>query len=442
MTVGSFLCLCPPKAVKLCDCNLIRRSHNVEHIRTSLESVDFGGKRKIVICLPGGGVAAEGTGSCPEVAVEGPLIAVLSGTIHNYAYLVRKYFVEEVGLPRNVSLETIRQTTPIRDAAVLCKLYSRIGTSMLTKLRGRFAFCLYDSDTVRVLAARDPTGSVGLVEGQTEEGDLFVASGAVRPEGVKSVAEIQPGKYKYGWRASSRKFASPQDLVDDRAAAATNAAVAALSGLNVKDRKLNPQGVQAFELDHRRQTVLKTAAAAGGIQCTPKFQTKAQVREWSAAVAKQAIQSYEEEVAKGEEAELVGSWFVHEQDNRQKGVHSAPSAPSEIDIDDSIFAESAVTGTNLGKNSDPNSSDESCQTHISSSNGSKSSQSPMQYSIVLCGETFQSSVYDTCPLEGEDSSTMTDVSLTEPAADGASETNSSDSLNVHCPLPETTLLRN
>ena len=51
----------------------------------------------------------------------GPLLAVLSGTVQNYAYLVRKYCVEELGIPRNVSLEDLRQTTPIRDAALLCR---------------------------------------------------------------------------------------------------------------------------------------------------------------------------------------------------------------------------------------------------------------------------------------------------------------------------------
>ncbi|CAD7704418.1 unnamed protein product [Ostreobium quekettii] len=286
MTVGSFLCLCPPKAIELGGSGRASRPDHRDRIRSALEGLDFGGRTKTVICMPGGGLAVEGAGCCPEVAVVGPLMAVLSGTIQNYAYLVRKYFVEEVGMGRGVSLEDLRQTTPIRDAALLCRLYQRLGTDMLAKLRGRFAFCLYDSSTVRVLAARDASGAVGLVQGTTSSGDLFVASGEILPPLTAKVAEIQPGMYKYGWRAPPRKYADRHELIESKAAAASHAASAALSGIFVRDCGAS----EALDSENMGRILTQSSSAGSAI---PKFRTKAEVREWAADVTQEAIEAYE-----------------------------------------------------------------------------------------------------------------------------------------------------
>lgn len=92
---------------------------------------------------------------CEDVGVPlvGSFIAVLCGSLSNYAYLVMKYCLEELGLPSTVSLKAVRETNPIREAALLCKLYDWLGTGMLTKLRGKFAFCNYDLTYKRALAA-------------------------------------------------------------------------------------------------------------------------------------------------------------------------------------------------------------------------------------------------------------------------------------------------
>eukprot|EP00803_Ostreobium_quekettii_P002228 evm.model.scf_3071.2 EVM.evm.TU.scf_3071.2 scf_3071:13670-15585(-) len=310
MTVGRFLVLCPPKAIELGPSSRPGRPDSRDRVRSELEALDFGGREKMVICLPGGGLAAEGTGCCPEVACAGHLLAVLSGAIQNYAYLVRKYVVEELGLPRNVSLEDLRQTTPIRDAALLCRLYELLGTSMVAKLRGKFAFCLYDSKTVRVLAARDASGAVSLIHGTTADGDLFVASGDVRPPAVDWIAEIGAGEYKYGWRAAPRRFANPSDVVEGRAAVASNAAMAALSGIVVKEQRGkggddagSPKGSSECSSKGGNRVRESRSGWIGGESrsssrseaslAIPKFRTKAEMREWSAGAAREAIESYE-----------------------------------------------------------------------------------------------------------------------------------------------------
>jgi hypothetical protein len=47
----------------------------------------------------------------------------------------------------------------------------------------------------RVLAARDHSGAVPLLEGRTAAGSLIIACGTFLPEGVHQMVDIQPGKY-------------------------------------------------------------------------------------------------------------------------------------------------------------------------------------------------------------------------------------------------------
>jgi hypothetical protein len=45
----------------------------------------------------------------------------------------------------------------------------------------------------RVLAARDHSGAVPLLEGRTAAGSLIIACGTFLPEGVHQMVDIQPG---------------------------------------------------------------------------------------------------------------------------------------------------------------------------------------------------------------------------------------------------------
>lgn len=128
--------------------------------------------------------------------------------LENYAYLVKKYCLAETGRPPaddphsaalqalqdSISLSEINSRHPVsvrdniqhmlhglemplqlwrlqpkrrppctslplepapgmQEAEVLCMLYARLGTTMLPKLRGEFAFVIFDSRTVRLCAA-------------------------------------------------------------------------------------------------------------------------------------------------------------------------------------------------------------------------------------------------------------------------------------------------
>lgn len=263
----AFVCMSPADLLRD-DVPLDAAQHPADDIvQDALNAIDMGAKDKLVLCLPGGGIAAPGVGRNPEMAVVGPFVAVLSGSLQNYAYLVRKYCLEDLALPPAISLEAIRERTPIREAALVCKLYERLGTGMLTKLRGKFAFCLYDSSTRRVLAARDPSGEVPLCQGRADKDLLFLACGEARPQGAHRTADIAPGQFVYGWGADPKKYANPAEEVEKHATQAVGAASMALKGIKLKpDAGKKPGGRRSLDslrrsssdkpqVGHRRMSV-------------------------------------------------------------------------------------------------------------------------------------------------------------------------------------------
>jgi asparagine synthetase B (glutamine-hydrolysing) len=82
------------------------------------------------------------------------------------------------------------------DAALLLRLYERVGVDCLGLLAGSFSFCLYDEHQARVLAARDPSGEVPLVTARTAEGSLLLACGEYMPATMERLEEVQPGEWR------------------------------------------------------------------------------------------------------------------------------------------------------------------------------------------------------------------------------------------------------
>lgn len=119
----------------------------------------------------------------------------------------------------------------------MSKLYTQMGTGMISKLRGHFSFCIYDATTVRVLAARDSSGLIPLVQGKLSDNSLFIASGDCYPRDAHSVTEIPPGYYKYGWHAGAVKFANSETEARHSAELASSAADVALAGLFCKPQE-------------------------------------------------------------------------------------------------------------------------------------------------------------------------------------------------------------
>lgn len=88
---------------------------------------------------------------------------VFNGSIYNYKEL-RNYLIE-----RGVKLKTLS------DSEVILELFALEGSEMLKKLRGMFAFVIWDNEKKEAFAARDPYGIKPLYIGLNSEG-LILAS--------------------------------------------------------------------------------------------------------------------------------------------------------------------------------------------------------------------------------------------------------------------------
>jgi asparagine synthase (glutamine-hydrolysing) len=102
---------------------------------------------------------------------------VFNGEIYNYRELRTE--LESLG-------EVFRTTS---DSEVLLALYARMGERMLSRLRGMFAFAIWDSHWHELFLARDPYGIKPLYYAQAKEGMLFasqvralIASGLISTE--------------------------------------------------------------------------------------------------------------------------------------------------------------------------------------------------------------------------------------------------------------------
>jgi asparagine synthase (glutamine-hydrolysing) len=88
------------------------------------------------------------------------------------------------------------------DTEVLLRLYARLGERMLPRLRGMFAFAVWDSESRELFLARDAYGIKPLYYARTNRGLIFASQvKAVLASGLID-AEIEPaglaGFYLWG----------------------------------------------------------------------------------------------------------------------------------------------------------------------------------------------------------------------------------------------------
>ncbi len=99
----------------------------------------------------------------PMHSDDGRYVIVFNGEIYNFRELRKK--LETVG-------EVFRTKS---DTEVLLKLYAREGEGMLSRIRGMFAFAIWDRRARSVFLARDPYGIKPLYLGRCKEGWLFAS---------------------------------------------------------------------------------------------------------------------------------------------------------------------------------------------------------------------------------------------------------------------------
>ncbi len=123
-------------------------------------------------------------GAQPLRSTDGNLVLAVNGEIYNHLQLR-----SEIGASGAFQTDS--------DCEVILPLYAREGPGLLSRLRGMFAFALYDATKDDWLIARDPIGIIPLYVGRRKDGSLAVASELKALVTIcESVEEFPPGHYQ------------------------------------------------------------------------------------------------------------------------------------------------------------------------------------------------------------------------------------------------------
>ena len=215
----------------------------------------------------GGGVAI-GVGPAIQAFTDNEVIVSFCGHLTNVDYLAWRLFS-----PEGRRGDQMRQhhANPLEaasalvggrcyEAELICHMYKTFGTKALPKLRGEFAFACFDARSVRVFAARDPSGTYPLLYGRDDDGTVVVANfdgaaevlrrdrgeadddetaeeGEERRGETPKLAPVPAGCFIYGHRGVAPQRYAKDELASKKAAsAAADAAANALRGLRATRR--------------------------------------------------------------------------------------------------------------------------------------------------------------------------------------------------------------
>lgn len=141
---------------RMCDSMKARGPDAVGYWSDPKAGVSFGHRRLSII-------DPDKRANQPMGADDGRHVIVFNGEIYNFREL-------------RCSLEGKGETFCTQsDTEVLLKLYSREGEAMLSRLRGMFAFAIWDRQTRRLFLARDPYGIKPLYMARCRQGWLFAS---------------------------------------------------------------------------------------------------------------------------------------------------------------------------------------------------------------------------------------------------------------------------
>ena len=141
------------------------------------------------------------TGHQPMTTKDGQLTIVFNGEIYNYQALKDELISKGESFNSN------------SDTEVILKLYRQDGSKCLEKLRGMFAFFIWDKNKQRGFAARDPLGIKPFYFTQTDKSFAFASElRAVYKSDLASKNISSPGLYSYFTAGS---FAEPYSILQD-----------------------------------------------------------------------------------------------------------------------------------------------------------------------------------------------------------------------------------
>jgi len=134
------------------------------------------------------------TGAQPLISESGKQALAVNGEIYNHQEIRQQ-------LAKSYAFNTES------DCEVILPLYLEHGTEFLDRLRGMFAFVLYDEEADRWMMARDPIGIIPLYYGHDAHGQVFVASEMKALMDVcNQVHEFPPGHYWVSGQAEPKRW--------------------------------------------------------------------------------------------------------------------------------------------------------------------------------------------------------------------------------------------
>ena len=215
----------------------------------------------------GGGVAIS-VGPAIQAFTDNEIIVSFCGHLTNVDYLAWRLFSAEgrrgdaLSRQHKSLLEAASALIGGRcyEAELVCHMYKAFGTKALPKLRGQFSFVCFDARSVRVFAARDPSGTYPLLYGRDESGAVVVANfesaermfeigqRALDDDAPATTAKpprrllkpVPAGCFIYGHRGiEPQRFAKDEASAKKQASKTSDAVANALRGLRVSRRSLD-----------------------------------------------------------------------------------------------------------------------------------------------------------------------------------------------------------
>jgi hypothetical protein len=114
---------------------------------------------------------------------------------------------------------------------VVVYLFKKLGPTFMSKLKGSFAFVVYDARVGRVLAVCDRTATFSLWQAHlSSDNTLVIACNMDAPPAPAMLERnvVGAGEYKFGWRSMPLAYMASNDAVKSRCEEARSAAMQAL----------------------------------------------------------------------------------------------------------------------------------------------------------------------------------------------------------------------
>ena len=241
-----FTVLCRSQTLRVNSSGRASRDTAAKDLHDALSALEF---QKSSRAVEGGGVAIS-VGPAIQAFTDNEVIVSFCGHLTNVDYLAWRLFSPEGRRGEAITQSPLLAASKLvggrcYEAELICHMYKAFGTKSLPKLRGRFSFACFDSRSVRVFAARDPSGTYPLMYGRDVDGTVVIANFDSANAMFRSVRSsklnvVPAGCFIYGHRRiTPQRYANDEAVSQIEAAAAADAAANALRGLTIISRKFD-----------------------------------------------------------------------------------------------------------------------------------------------------------------------------------------------------------